>query len=306
MSSVESVSRGLAEACEPQRFAMNRIWAVVFAGLAVVGLVLLAAGLPALTLLPGQPFSLSEAGGLAPPAWRLGSFGLSAELLSTLLRAFYTLMVVLLPVAIVWAIVSPRFRKEVLMRLVPVLLIAAFILLRTIQPESTAPPADMLPVEMGSPEAAGPGMIYNEQPPQWFVWATRAGLALLMAVPVGIVAWLLARRRLRPQSTLEQLAQQAQTAIRALLAGAEVEDVILRCYFEMSRVVSEERAIYRAAAMTPREFETCLLQAGLPERPVQDLTRLFEAVRYGAQASSRAEADRALTCLDAIAQACRS
>jgi hypothetical protein len=74
----------------------------------------------------------------------------------------------------------------------------------------------------------------------------------------------------------------------------------------MTRTVSQARGVDRWAAMTPREFESRLLGAGLPRSAVQRLTRLFEQVRYGAQTAGAAEEQEALACLASIVEACQA
>jgi 2-iminoacetate synthase ThiH len=53
--------------------------------------------------------------------------------------------------------------------------------------------------------------------------------------------------------------------------------------------------------MTPHEFAQRLEKAGLPAHPVQQLTRLFERVRYGAFNPGKKDVDEAVACLNAIA-----
>ncbi|OGF54139.1 MAG: hypothetical protein A2Z21_07130 [Candidatus Fraserbacteria bacterium RBG_16_55_9] len=78
----------------------------------------------------------------------------------------------------------------------------------------------------------------------------------------------------------------------------------MRCYHEMSRILSEHRGIRRKRAMTPREFERHLEQVGLRSEHIRKLTRLFEEVRYGANKKSGEQEEReAVVCLEAIARA---
>ena len=49
-----------------------------------------------------------------------------------------------------------------------------------------------------------------------------------------------------------------------------------------------------------------LKDAGLPNKPLGQLTRLFEDVRYGAKVPSEKDEKQAVRCLTAIAEACRS
>jgi hypothetical protein len=80
----------------------------------------------------------------------------------------------------------------------------------------------------------------------------------------------------------------------------------MRCYYEMSRVLRQQRGIRRHQAMTPREFATFLEEAGLPTEAVRRLTELFEQVRYGAKSPGRDEGAQALACLETIVEFCRS
>jgi hypothetical protein len=68
-------------------------------------------------------------------------------------------------------------------------------------------------------------------------------------------------------------------------------------------VLSEQRNIQRPSHMTPREFETALAGQGLPRDPVQQLTRLFEDVRYGTRQPGEREERLALDSLAAIVSA---
>jgi hypothetical protein len=149
----------------------------------------------------------------------------------------------------------------------------------------------------------------TELPPAtspWLAWAVALGLtAAVVAFLVGAV-WLVWTRLPRPSGFLEELAKEAGQAVAALEGGANLNDTIIRCYVEMSRVLRVERNLARESAMTPREFEKRLGEAGLPESSVCRLTRLFEAVRYGAKQTGEQEKQQAISCLTAIVEACRS
>ncbi len=143
-------------------------------------------------------------------------------------------------------------------------------------------------------------------PPAWLVLVTSLILALLLALALAGMVWWIWLRRRRAVHPLAQLAQEAQDALEALQAGGDLKDVVMRCYFEMNRVLREQRGITRPEAMTPREFERQLEQAGLPGEHVRQLTRLFENVRYGAKVPGEREERQAMTCLTAIVEHCRS
>jgi hypothetical protein len=129
------------------------------------------------------------------------------------------------------------------------------------------------------------------------------GIAILIStllVSVFIYIRRLTRRRLSP---LQQLAKEAQDAIDALKAGSDLANTIIRCYYEMNRVLLEQRGFKRDKAMTPREFERDLVGVGLPSEQVRKLTRLFESVRYGTKVSDEEEERQAIESLSLIVNA---
>jgi len=66
--------------------------------------------------------------------------------------------------------------------------------------------------------------------------------------------------------------------------------------------LQEEYGLERGEAMTAREFERLLQGRGIPYEPVHQLTRLFEAARYGSRTPGPDEEQRAVECLSAIVQ----
>jgi hypothetical protein len=64
--------------------------------------------------------------------------------------------------------------------------------------------------------------------------------------------------------------------------------------------LSSQRGIGRDVSLTPREFEQRLTAAGLADRHVRRLTRLFERVRYSPHPPGAAEEREAQECLQSI------
>ncbi len=280
----------------------QRLWMLLFSGLTIVALVLLASGLSDLELLPGRPLprGTREAGDVGSS---LGGIPAS-ELLYYVFMVIYGLAVVLLPFALIYVIVSPDARKRVIRSLGMMMWFLALYLLMRANPEffqelqlqaGAAPFAD---------NAAVPGVEFSASVPPWAVPLATIGLALLLALGLVAIAWYIWRRSRRPASPLEQLAQEARQALVALEGGADVNDTVMRCYFEMSQILSQQRGISRSETMTPREFEIELKGAGLPDADVEQLTRLFESVRYGARVPDEQQERQAVACLTAIAGAC--
>ncbi len=129
------------------------------------------------------------------------------------------------------------------------------------------------------------------------------GFALL-GVIVVLILWL-ARKREKPSSPLQKIELEALGAISDIEDGADLRNVILRCYYEMNQAVEKQRGMKRAEGMTPREFENQLISLGIPQEPVLQLTRLFEDVRYGEKDMGSETEDLARKCLSAIASATR-
>jgi hypothetical protein len=192
-------------------------------------------------------------------------------------RRNYSLLFLLFLIA-VFAILRPEALRAVVNSL------------RVIPPADQSTPA---PVSAPSPPAAGP-LVYV---------ASLAAAALLMLLAWGL--WKAVRRLPEPASASvpRQVAQTAQAALQALHAGAPLPNVIMRCYRDMNRLVAEHNAVVRDAAATPREFVERMEEAGVPGRPAEQLTTLFEAARYSARPMGPLDEAEAEACLQALAAA---
>jgi len=103
---------------------------------------------------------------------------------------------------------------------------------------------------------------------------------------------------------LEEFGVIARASLNDVIGGRDWGNAIIRCYDHMSRVVDVKRGLGREVSMTPTEFASRLEAAGLPPEPIQRLTQLFEAVRYGNRVAGSADIDEAVSCLTAIVQFC--
>jgi hypothetical protein len=187
-----------------------------------------------------------------------------------------------------------------------VLLLLLAILLLNLNP-SRLPSTPSGSIDSAADSAAQPGEGSSAVPSRWLVLLLSFGLAVTLAAGLVGMARLVRRRLGRPaQGPLEQLGQEAQGALGALSAGGDLRDVVLRCYLAMARVLNASRGLQRRQGLTPREFAHQLAQAGLPAAHVQELTGLFEAVRYGTRVPDDDERSRAVSCLQAIVRACNA
>ena len=146
------------------------------------------------------------------------------------------------------------------------------------------------------------------EPPQIspvFSYLISFGFAVLwLAVMWGLYRAWKRYQLLNTKKPLDEIAKIARSSLDDLAAGRNSSDVIIRCYLQMSDVVSHKRQLQREIAMTPYEFALQLERAGLPGDAVRRLTRLFEAVRYGDRKSTPRDVTEAVNCLQTILRYC--
>lgn len=281
-------------------FSQKRTRIVLLFILGIGFLILLASGLSEVEFLPGQLFFLPMEKRSLP----LRELSLQTWNLVNLWKIFsLVLLWILFPLSILYFIVSPEARKLVIRRAATMALTAyAFFLL--VRQCSVVDPDDLL-IGSGSAtnlraENALEGTI-SAQTESWFAWLANG----LFVASLIFIIWRVMRWWSQRRTTVTALGVEASQALDDLQTGADLEDTILRCYAQMSRVVSEQRNIQRKQAMTPREFEQELTRCGLPKEDVSELTRLFELSRYGDIKLGEQEKMQALTCLQAIVEVCQ-
>ena len=133
----------------------------------------------------------------------------------------------------------------------------------------------------------------------------------VMVVALGaflIVMILRIRRRRRGSGDLRDLlADQAERALESLdpASPRSYPDAITECYARMQDAVREAHGVSRHAAMTPREFLSAVVSAGVPLEAMQVLTQLFEEVKYGNRPPDASAVQRARSALQSVASTCR-
>ncbi len=208
-------------------------------------------------------------------------------------------------------LMPPEARKRILRQVINFALTALAILLALRYRLIQLPLLASKPVEPSNQTAVGRASnepLPSFQPPHMAPWWIFL-ISFLVLAGVLTLLWLAYRWWMRSTSTrsisdLDAIGAIAQSSLGEIAAGRDWGDVIIQSYMRMSEAVSKKRGLERAVAMTPREFAERLEQAGLPARAVSRLTRLFEAARYGARASSQADVNEAVACLNSILQAC--
>jgi len=264
---------------------------------AIGGLMLLASGLPQLSFRPGRTFILNgvpapDAAGGAP-AVSMGNLGYWRFVITAI-------VLVLLGYFVLTLIFSAKLRWQLLRQLARVLLVVLLVYLilsRLIgTPELPPPQPGAEPPPPAPPAAGEPLPPFVAQPAPWLVALVSLALAALLIAGIWYF-W----RRSRPVAN--PITVLAQAAIEDIQSGGDVQSVVLRCYLEMSQILARQRGIERARAMTPREFAQHLAASGVRDKHIQQLTRLFEGARYGAQPPSAQDERMAIECLTAIVHA---
>jgi hypothetical protein len=285
--------------------------------IAVVAMLVLAMGLSQVDLAPGVPFDQIwqflidqfSLGGVMGPMYGSAAGG---QALVDVLRTIFFVALMVLPIAIILVLIDPELRKRVLrsaLRLLVLFALLGIVLKSQIEKADEAlepfgtgllgregiQAAEPLTDEEFSAEMVSP----------WVARGLSLGVGLILAaVVVGLVSRL-RRDRSLVKDPWAEIGRQAQAAAIEIQQGGDLQHTILRCYAEMSRVVTEQRGVRRQAAVTAREFTNYLVRARLPEAPVVRLTELFEKARYGSGECSAQEESDAVLSLQAIADACQ-
>lgn len=289
----------------------QRLLTLIILGLVLLSMVVLSASLTGLEMNPGKDIPLES---FKPDVGQYGSGGNIMSGLVAFLRIVMLILWGLIPLYIIYLIISPEARKQFIkdvLRMLPIVLLLWFFLAnRNGQRvfENLEMQFEQPQLEDAYPMPEVEPLTFNANPPDWIVTFTSVLIALaITGLVVGIVyfVWRERQRKLAELRPLNDVAREAQAAIDAIQAGGDLRDVIMRAYVEMGKVISENRNITRGQDMTPHEFEVFLQGRGLPPEAIHQITELFEAVRYGALMPGRKEESMAISSLNVIINACR-
>ncbi|MGE5248689.1 MAG: DUF4129 domain-containing protein [Bacteroidota bacterium] len=285
----------------------RRLLLLVLSLVIIAAVVVLASSLHNVHFAPGRsvPFETAASG---PPPPILSSDTISN---TPLWKIVLVWLVFVINLILFIFLMPPEARKRILRQVINFALTALAILLalryRLIQlPLLASKPVE--PTNQTAVRGASSEPLPSFQPPHMAPWWVFL-ISFLVLAGVLTLLWLAYRWWMRSTSTrsmsdLDAIGAIAESSLGEIAAGRDWGDVIIQSYVRMSEAVSARRGLERAAAMTPREFAGRLEQAGLPAQAVSRLTRLFEAARYGSRASSQADINEAVACLNSILQAC--
>ena len=236
---------------------------------------------PGLTQQPGSPiFSLETGEGI----------------LRLVILSFWLFLIF----SIVYAIISPDYRKELFRGLLLILLVVWLLPLIANNLNQRADARQGAEMDAGSYILGEPTLpnppAFIQDPPGWIFLLVNISLFLLLAAGIyGI--W---RRLRRKPGTQAVIVNEIRRALVDLERGGDLENVVITCYAEMCAHLDKRPRVQRRAAMTPREFETHLAKAGISNVHIHQLTDLFEQVRYGAKRPDSVSESDARTFLNAI------
>jgi hypothetical protein len=282
----------------------NKTIALIFFGITILGLLILAAGISGLEFRSGQPFSLSRqeeqgTGEALNMEW--------VDLVLTLARVFLGLAVILMPLYVIYLFFSRQARRDLMRLLAALVPLIALLLILSRLPQSQFMEEELLGEGgpgFGDEILPAPLVEFVANPPNWLINLVGVLLALVLT---GIVAIIIINRKRKPVKLMpfERLAQEAEEAISDLYAGRDLRETIIRCYRDMGLILDQERGIRRSDTMTTQEFEKLLQGKGLPDEPIHHITLLFEEVRYGNITPGEGDETRAISSLRRIAVALR-
>jgi len=269
---------------------------------------LLAISLPALQMKPGEIFLLQTSN----PMSTSSSAPKDMNWFFIFIQFIIAVLLILLPVHILISLLTKEGRKRLLIDVLRMglIILALMWLLKTellilpsgesnvVQPGFAEPPG--FTGELPNP----PSFEANPQP--WMLALIIIAAAGVVAVITLIILRLLTYRKPAERLQFQDFADNAQAALEAIEEDQiDFEDVIIRCYAEMSQTIRIENGIQRDQAMTTHEFEQELMSRGFPALPILQLTQLFERVRYGHQKTRENEKQVATQSLSEIIAFCR-
>lgn len=291
-------------------------WIAVAALLGLVVLsIFLAASLGQVKLTEGSAFD--ETIGNAPPAW---AYGLRPGELAPLRTIDYILAYGPLGLIVLCGLVfitmhlhqNIGYRRHGALRVtllvVGVVMVMAWMardqLAKSLEEEVPAASQAEVTADIGEPAAAPvTGVQVEPNTP-----ATEARTtSVLLQVAFGLLALgasaglIIAAMRLRPPKPKAPppresgIRDSVDNALAKLRLGRDAAGVVEECYRDMVRAFAESSGV-DPSPLTPREFARSLESMGLGGQPLEELTSLFELVRYGRRPDDPL-APRALRCM---------
>jgi len=254
---------------------------------------IIAASLPQLQLQPGMPIpKLQGDDVVVVPAAREPVMVVPVNQFAVI---FFAIIFAGSMLYVVYKVIRGTNWRELLVFLritvITSLLVSGVVFMIFLMPKSESSGVGEIPLPAPRPLPTSP---LGSAPPS-LLWLV--GIGLLVA-SILVAVWITTSyRQARPLDLVEI---EAEKAWRALKDGLDLKGVIIKCYRQMSLALEKEKGIGRKDYMTTGEFEALLEEIGIPHDPIHQLTRLFNAVRYGNWQPNRADEQTAIQCLESI------
>ena len=210
-------------------------------------------------------------------------------------------------VILLFVIISRKHRKQFAIIFTVLLLVAICLAQIRNIPHSEQSPQGQEATSMGIGDTQPVEQVHVDIPPvaasNWQVILIAIGSSFVLTA-VGLFFFLkiypaLRSRRSVGNDLLGALGKSAGLAAHRITAGDDPREAILRCYQEMTEIISQVQRIPNYSYFTPREFATHLRERGMKDEYVDRLTGIFETVRYGGRSGS-GFVDEAVACLQSI------
>jgi hypothetical protein len=267
---------------------------LILLGLVTFITTMIAASLPRLELQPGMPLPLIENSQVVA-AESIENGPLVVISVNEFVIALFVLIVAGSFLYVMYKLLKGadwKFLKSFIPAMLMFsLVVVGIMFLIMLLPRSNASVPPVLPMPTPAPLVSAPlGSV-----PPLLIWLV--GIGLLVTLVIGV--WVFTSSARQP-STIDAVGLEAEKAWQALKTGLDLKVVILQCYRQMSLVLEKEQGVERKDFMTTGEFKNVLEAAGVPHEPIHQLTRLFEAVRYGNWRPNSLDEQKAIQCLEAI------
>jgi len=266
---------------------------LILLGVVILITMMIAANLPQLEFQPGMPLPRLEHGQVvAVPIEEDQSVSISAPTFILVFIALILAGATFYSMAQLFRGADWKFIAEVLRPILIVsLVIGGLVFLIMLLPRSGSYTPIEMPVSTPGPVVTSP--LGSAPPP--LLWLVGIGL---FVISVLVLVWI--TRPSQQASPMDLVGWEAEKARQALKTGMHLKEVIIHCYIQMSLALQQEQGIERKDFMTTGEFENLLETAGVPHEPIHQLTRLFDAVRYGNWQPNPVDEQMAIQCLEAI------
>lgn len=275
---------------------LQRLLVGLIAALTLAAATALAVGVGGLELKPGRAIAASEFD-RAALSNLISQIRLPAGILGMLGAILRIGALVLLPFAVLHFLRSSAARKQVLMQLLYLLLFSAAILSlsRSFGPQQADPlelttPRSVLPAP--APDLGG----LLPEAPRWLITVA----SVIAAAAVALIGYRLYRQTRGEQSAAGEIAAGAQRALADIEGGDQLENVVLRAYYQLCVSSRRRRGLSRRHSSTAREYGSELRDAGIPASALDQLTGLFEKARYDNRPLDRHDERQAISALRTI------